>query len=167
MKLRYCTECAHTLSKVNNTKYVCGNNHIYWNNPRTAATAVLIRDDKLLYAKRGVAPHEGKYDFPGGFVDFDEDIYQALEREMKEETSVIIQKPIFVFNTRQDYEDNIAVCDFIFVCENWQGTPTPADDVAELEWRPIDFVDSSGFAWKYEGFTDALREYLKSKADNQ
>lgn len=43
---------------------------------------------KVLLVKRKNHPYIGKWAFPGGFLDIDEDIKDAAYRELKEETSV-------------------------------------------------------------------------------
>jgi 8-oxo-dGTP diphosphatase len=49
---------------------------------------VLIRDNKVLLIKKSRGPHTGKWDFPGGSIEFGEEPYQTLLREFEEETGL-------------------------------------------------------------------------------
>ncbi|MFT4304420.1 MAG: NUDIX hydrolase [Candidatus Woesearchaeota archaeon] len=54
---------------------------------------------KILLIKRGQAPFKGSFALPGGFVEIDEDIYSACQRELRDETGVnnIYLKPLKIY----------------------------------------------------------------------
>jgi len=54
--------------------------------------AIIFNKDKFLAIKRGdTAPsNPNKWDFPGGDVDFGEDLYDSMKREIQEETGLKI-----------------------------------------------------------------------------
>lgn len=52
------------------------------------AGAVVIRDDKALLIQRGIEPNRGAWQLPGGYVEADEQIIQAVEREVMEEAGI-------------------------------------------------------------------------------
>lgn len=56
-----------------------------FNNPRGTATAVVIRDGKLLMMKRNQEPFIGTWDLPGGFMSAGETPEETMRREIKEE----------------------------------------------------------------------------------
>jgi 8-oxo-dGTP diphosphatase len=62
--------------------------------PRPAVTVDIIlftfydNDLKVLLIQRKHAPFAGKWALPGGFVEMDEDLYAAAQRELTEETNV-------------------------------------------------------------------------------
>jgi len=59
-------------------------------NPKPTATAVIIKDQKLLVAKRTLKnePFYGEWDFLGGYLQKNESPEEALKRELKEELGV-------------------------------------------------------------------------------
>lgn len=54
-------------------------------NPKSAATAVVIKDGNILVAKRSQEPFIGQWDFLGGYLQKNETPKEALVRELKEE----------------------------------------------------------------------------------
>ncbi|WP_340009017.1 NUDIX hydrolase [Paenibacillus sp. FSL K6-0276] len=49
---------------------------------------VLVKNDKVLLIKKARGPHTGKWDFPGGSIEFGEEPYETLKREFWEETGI-------------------------------------------------------------------------------
>jgi len=161
MKIAYCVECAAPLKQENLTKYTCPNGHFFWNNPKLAVCLVLLKDNKVLLAKRALEPKKGLYDMPGGFVDYGETPEEAMHRELAEETGLSVETFEILDLQGHEYEENVPVCDIYFVSREWKGTPDPKDDVASLDWLPIDTIDSPQFAWKAPGLTDKIKAYLE------
>lgn len=165
MKLNFCPECASPLVRQTDTKYVCANNHPYYNNPRGACSLVLINDNnELLFAKRKFEPKKGKYDLPGGFLDYNDDAYQAAIREAAEEMGIHINPEDLelIETSSSEYLENIVTCDFVFICHQWRGNIRPADDVTALEWKPAEFLKSADFAWPYPYLYNTLQKHLKT-----
>ncbi len=50
--------------------------------------SIVEKDLNVLLIKRKNEPFRDKWAIPGGFVDYDEEIYTAAERELEEETNV-------------------------------------------------------------------------------
>lgn len=164
MKLIYCPECAAPLTKLDDTNYRCANGHPYFNNPHAACSVVLINDKhEVLFSKRGIEPQKGKYDFPGGFLNYDEDGYQATQREIREELQVNIatEDLVLIDCALHYYLENDTVCDFIFVCKKWTGEIQPSDDSAALEWKPLEFINSSEFAWPFPYLYDKVKRMIQ------
>jgi ADP-ribose pyrophosphatase YjhB (NUDIX family) len=59
--------------------------------PQIAVSAAIFRDGKVLLTRRARSPAKGFYSLPGGRVEFGESLYQALAREVEEETGLEIK----------------------------------------------------------------------------
>lgn len=49
---------------------------------------VLVVNGEVLLIKKARGPHTGKWDFPGGSIEFGEEPYETLQREFWEETGI-------------------------------------------------------------------------------
>lgn len=67
--------------------------------------ALIEKEDKILLAKRltGDANVFGKWEFPGGKVEPNEDELTAIEREIKEEFELIVKAKKFIVNNICEY----------------------------------------------------------------
>lgn len=91
----------------------------------------------MLLSRRGVAPFEGMWDFPGGFLDEEEHPLDCLRRELREEAGVEIEplKFLGVWLDRYGGDGSAQVTlNLYWTARIVQGAPEPADDVAELRW---------------------------------
>jgi ADP-ribose pyrophosphatase len=68
--------------------------------PRVAVGAVVIHCGKVLLVQRGQPPAQGLWAVPGGSVELGETLQAAAEREIQEETGIVIQArdPIYTFD---------------------------------------------------------------------
>jgi ADP-ribose pyrophosphatase YjhB (NUDIX family) len=90
---RFCSYCGEKLIEKSfqerNHWYCQTCDRIHYENPFPAVAAlVLNQDEQLLLVKRAVEPAKGKWCLPGGFIEIDESIEEAVLRELKEETGI-------------------------------------------------------------------------------
>jgi ADP-ribose pyrophosphatase YjhB (NUDIX family) len=156
----YCSQCGQALKQRTPTEYACTRGHQTWNNPKAAATVIVLKDGKLLASKRGIEPHKGKYDLPGGFLEFNEQPDVAARREILEETGLEVEDLTLFAVYSHIYSKGLSVTDTVYICTSWRGTPTAQDDVDTLEWQDISIIDSPDFAWHYPELTDKLRQSI-------
>lgn len=167
MKFKYCPRCGQqdTVAKQDSTKFQCSNcGWEFWNNPAATASAIFIDGDKALFAKRGREPNKGKYDFPGGFLEYQEDLYVGCAREIKEELGieVDIEDLELITGYAREYTPGQSVMDLMVIVKKWPKTEmTPQDDVAGVEWKPIEFINDPLFA--PEEYTDLVERLKKLK----
>ena len=67
--------------------------------------ALIEKDNKVLIAKRSTGDPDllGKWEFPGGKVEPDEDEKSAIEREIREEFELYVKAKDFVINSICEY----------------------------------------------------------------
>ena len=61
----------------------------YYGNHSIGCGGVVIRDNKALLIQRGINPNRGAWQIPGGYVEADEEILPAVEREVLEESGIV------------------------------------------------------------------------------
>jgi len=111
-----------------------------------AAVIAIIRNDKgeVLFTTRKHAPFAGMLDFPGGFVDYEENAEKALRREIKEELNLQIYDIKYLLSIPNIYEFEGIVyhtLDLVFACKvkDFETIQTD-DDVSGFKFIPIDKV---------------------------
>ncbi|HEV7454912.1 MAG TPA: NUDIX domain-containing protein [Candidatus Saccharimonadales bacterium] len=164
MNFAYCPQCGHkdTVQKLNDTDYECSDcQWHFWNNAKAAVGVMLIKDGQMLFGERAIEPQKGKLDFPGGFVEYNEDAYAAAAREVSEETGLTIKNPTITFVGTHEYKPGYSTVDLLMTVTEWEGDIQPGDDIASLSWCPIGVLDSDEFAWPWPGLTDALKKQLR------
>ncbi|MBM3883727.1 MAG: NUDIX domain-containing protein [Verrucomicrobia bacterium] len=77
---------------------------VYYLNP-TVSVGVILRDaaGRVLLICRGKPPGRGKLALPGGFIDFDETVEQALRREVREEVGLAVRRLRFLCSEVNQY----------------------------------------------------------------
>lgn len=60
------------------------------NRPKVGVGVIVIRDSKVLLGKRKNSHGEGTWNFPGGHLEFNEEVSECAKRETKEETGLEI-----------------------------------------------------------------------------
>ena len=94
----------------------------------------LTVEGKLLTLRRSKAPAKGTLDLPGGFVDIGENINEALKREVKEETGLIVSEFNFFTTLPNRYEYSgfiVPTLDTFFVCKVSNEAELQSNDDAE------------------------------------
>lgn len=71
--------------------------------------ALIEKDNKYLIARRSTGDINmlGRWEFPGGKVELNEDEMLAIEREIKEEFELDVKAIRFIFNNVCEYSDKI------------------------------------------------------------
>jgi ADP-ribose pyrophosphatase YjhB (NUDIX family) len=64
----------------------CG--FVFYLHPKLVAVTIAVRDGRVLLARRAIEPAHGLWTFPGGYVDWGEDLAAAARREMREEVGL-------------------------------------------------------------------------------
>jgi ADP-ribose pyrophosphatase len=107
--------------------------------PRVAVGALVVHEGRVLLVLRGHPPSQGYWAIPGGRVHRGETLQQAAEREILEETGIIIRagRPIYTFDMIEP--DGAGEIRFHYVivdlaAEYVSGKPIAGDDVRDARW---------------------------------
>ena len=107
--------------------------------PILAVSAAIIRDGKVLIVRRARPPAAGLYTLPGGGVEVGEKLLEAVAREVREETALVIE-PVALAGYREAIardgdgriERHFVILPF---AARWiAGEPTLSDELSEAMW---------------------------------
>ena len=93
--MNYCPRCGGKLGRKfdgGRERPAClaeGCGFIHFGDHSIGCGAVVIRDGKALLIQRGINPNRGAWQIPGGYVESDEEIVHAVEREVMEEAGIV------------------------------------------------------------------------------
>jgi ADP-ribose pyrophosphatase YjhB (NUDIX family) len=90
----FCPRCGSSLSTKfdgGRDRVACatdGCGYMHFGDVSIGCGGVVVRDGKILLVQRGINPGKGNWQIPGGYVEMDEEIHTAVEREVLEEAGV-------------------------------------------------------------------------------
>lgn len=148
---KFCPVCGSNQFVINNFKSKhcnsCG--FCYYFNSSASTVAIIINEkNEILVATRAKEPAKGTFDLPGGFVDMDESAEDAVCREVREETGMTVKSTHYLFSIPNLYMYSgfeVETTDLFFKCDVDNLDFKPHDDVAKLQFMPIDKLDPSLF----------------------
>lgn len=127
--------------------------HFSYKYPRPAVTVdaivfALVPDTKLLLIQRKNPPFQNQWSFPGGFVAMSETLEEAVERELQEETGLLL-KNLRQFKTFSaiDRDPRGRTLSVAFVAK-LAGEPVPlvaGDDAENARWFPLSELPALAF----------------------
>lgn len=98
----------------------------------------------------------GKWEFPGGKVEADETVPQALVREFEEEVGIHITDSEPLVEVLHDYPDR-HVRLVVHTIKDYHGDVRPLEGQA-LDWVTLDDLDALDFLQGNQAIIDALRD---------
>jgi 8-oxo-dGTP diphosphatase len=121
----------------------------------------------ILAAKRGsgASDHQGLWNVPCGYLDFDETLDQCAVRELREETSFILEPedlvPFDVTDSPTAFKQNIshkfcAVLDEGVDLTVAPGTEGEPNEVEEVKWIPVNEISQYEWAFDHEDYIRRL-----------
>jgi 8-oxo-dGTP diphosphatase len=116
-----------------------------WPRPMVTVDAVVFTktDDKtkVLLINRGKEPFKGKWALPGGFIDMDEELEDAVVRELEEETGLtgVRLEQMRTFGTvGRDPRGRQITIVFMGIVTEEQTKIKAGDDAAQAQWFDIE-----------------------------
>lgn len=114
--------------------------------PIVAVGALVIRDGRVLLARRGKEPSYGKWSLPGGAVEAGEPLRAAVAREIREECGLVIDVTDTVEVFERLVPDGTGRAQYHYVIidyvARWAGGEIAlSDEVLEARWVHPDDLD--------------------------
>jgi 8-oxo-dGTP diphosphatase len=116
-----------------------------WPRPMVTVDAVVFTHcgdkTKVLLINRGKEPFKGKWAVPGGFIDMDEELEDAVVRELEEETGLtgVQLEQMRTFGTvGRDPRGRQITIVFMGIATEEQIELRAGDDAAQAEWFDIE-----------------------------
>lgn len=103
----------------------------------TSSAVVEDGEGSVLLSRRANDPAAGKWDLPGGFLEEGEHPLDCVRREVREEAGIGLaeEELLGIWMDRYEYKGrDVATLNVYYSARLRDGTPEPADDVAELRW---------------------------------
>jgi 8-oxo-dGTP diphosphatase len=108
--------------------------------PEVAVGAVAVNDGRLLLVRRGHGPAAGEWSVPGGRVERDELLAEAIVREVWEETGLeCVCGELVGWVERIDDDHHFVILDFEVTVLDPRD-PIAGGDAAEAMWVPLNDV---------------------------
>ena len=126
--MKYCPRCGAELGRKfdgGRERPACqteGCRFIHFGEFSIGCGGVVIRDNKALLIQRGINPNRGAWQIPGGYVEADEEILTAVEREVLEEAGVVA-RVLDVVGVRHAIAEPVANIYVVFRLEPVSGEP--------------------------------------------
>ena len=120
--------------------------------PRASVTAdaVLFAEKEgqmyVLLIKRGNEPYKGYWAFPGGFLNMDETVAHCAERELEEETGIVLtgmQLSGIYSDVKRDPRGRVITA--AYTAMTTMPEATAADDAAAAKWWPLNELPPLAF----------------------
>ena len=118
----------------------------YPEHPRAAVGAVVFKDETVLLVRRGRPPARGQWAIPGGNIKLGETLQQAAEREIFEETGIVIRagEPIYTFDVVVRDKHGAIQFHYVIVdlaAEYIKGDLRPGDDADDVRWLNAEAIN--------------------------
>ena len=100
---------------------------------------------RLLLVKRGRNPYKGSWAVPGGFVEIDEELEDAVVRELEEETGLCgkIDMLLGVTSNHSTYYDTVLMTGYLI--RSYAGDLYAGDDADEARWFAYEDIPEIAF----------------------
>ena len=107
--------------------------------PVVGVGAAIVDDGRVLLVKRGHPPLQGEWSLPGGAVEVGETLSAAIQREVLEETGLVVEVGPIVEVLDRIHTDGEGRVEYHYVlidyiCAVVGGRLVPSSDVADARW---------------------------------
>lgn len=115
----------------------------------TADTVLFAKKDEQIYVlliQRGNEPYKGYWAFPGGFLNMDETLPRCAERELEEETGIVLTgtKLVGIYSdVERDPRGRVITA--AYTAMTTMPEAKAADDAAAAKWWPLNALPELAF----------------------
>jgi 8-oxo-dGTP diphosphatase len=113
-------------------------------------------EGRLLLIKRGHEPGAGLWSLPGGRIEPGETDTEALVREMREETGLVVEAGRLLGTVRRPAQDGNVIDIRDYAATVIGGTLRPGDDAADARWVSAEEMASLAIT---QGLVEALTSW--------
>lgn len=130
-----------------------------YSKPSLTVDNIIRKNSTILLIKRLKGPFKNHYALPGGFINFDETVEDAVRRETLEETSLDVE-PLDILGVYSDpsRDPRGHTISIVFMSTIIDGIPKPSDDAKEIAWININDLLEIDMAFDH---CTILSDYLK------
>lgn len=119
------------------------NSRQYPAHPLLGVGALILDGDRVLLVERGKPPLEGQWSLPGGLVEIGERLEDAVVREVKEETGLLVEPGRLATVFERIMPDASSRCEYHYVlvdfyCSVVGGELQAGDDSKSARWFHIE-----------------------------
>jgi len=142
-------------------RLVCPACHfIFWQNPVVGVAVIIIDQQCIVLARRSRGVYQGAWCIPCGYVEYDEDVRQAAQREFQEETGLVVAVgDVYAVHSNFHNPDSHSV-GIWFRGTVLGGTLRPDDDVDAVAYVPLQALpDNLAFPTDRLVLTQLQRDY--------
>ena len=118
--------------------------------PRASVTADVFAEKDgqmhVLLIQRGNEPYKGCWAFPGGFLEMDETVARRAERELEEETGIVLTSMQLVgiySDVERDPRGRVITAAYTAITTMPEATAS--DDAAAAQWWPLNALPKLAF----------------------
>lgn len=137
MRYTHCPKCGGHLSiekTQDSNKPQCQScGFVFYQNPAVGVAAIVIKDKQVLMGKRA-GSYNSKWCIPCGYVEYDEDVYDAIKREFLEETGLSISIQCVYHVLSNFHNPNQHTVGIWFLAEVTSGRLKADDDLDEVRY---------------------------------
>ncbi len=117
-----------------------------YRNPKLTVDGIVFEEGKVLLVKRKREPFKGRWALPGGFVNYNERVEDAVVREVKEETNLETEIDyLFGVYSDPDRDPRGHTVSIVYVLKRRGGTLRGGDDAEDARFFPLDELPELAF----------------------
>lgn len=164
MVFKYCPNCGSKCDKSGIKEYTCTDcQSKFYDEPAFCSGALISNsENKYLFLKRNIEPKKGLLGLPGGFVDNNESLEEALVRECKEEVGIELTD-VKYFKSYKACHESIGYIVSAFFTAKAVNSPKLLDknEIKQITWLSGDQIQIDKISFSDQ--QDFISEYLKIK----